>query len=101
MRAYLCAHSVPVQARIFIASLAFFRDQARKKKPKTAELDLSSKQAWQTLKTAGSGHRLGGEHNQSATQGSRRAATVLSTLGIKDLDAVPPKNAAARGLELR
>jgi hypothetical protein len=32
-----------------------------------------------------------GEHKQSVTQGSRRAVTILSTLGIKDLDPVPRK----------
>jgi hypothetical protein len=32
-----------------------------------------------------------GEHKQSVTQGSRRAAAILSTLGIKDLDPVPGK----------
>jgi hypothetical protein len=30
-----------------------------------------------------------GEHKQSVTQGSRRAAAILRTLGIKDLDPVP------------
>jgi hypothetical protein len=29
------------------------------------------------------------EHKQSVTQGSRRAAAILRTLGIKDLDPVP------------
>ena len=30
-----------------------------------------------------------GEHKQSVTQGSRRAAAILRALGIKDLDPVP------------
>ena len=82
-----------VQAHIFIASLAFLLDRALEKKLKSAGMDLSSKQAWQTLKTV----RVvdidlgNGEHKQSVTQGSRRAATILSTLGIKDLDPVPRK----------
>jgi hypothetical protein len=56
-------------------------------------MDLSSPQAWQTLKTV----RVvdidlgNGEHNQSVTQGSRRAVSILTTLGIKDLDPVPGK----------
>jgi hypothetical protein len=63
-------------------------------------MDLSSQQAWQTLKTV----RVvdidlgNGEHKQSVTQGSRRAAAILSTLAIKDLDPVPGKGAAARGI---
>jgi len=50
-------------------------------------MDLSSQQAWHTLKTVRVVDiDLGGEHKQSVTQGSRRAAAILSTLGIKDLD---------------
>jgi len=82
-----------VQAHIFIASLAFLLDRALEKKLKSAGMDLSSKQAWQTLKTV----RVvdidlgNGEHKQSVTQGSRRAVTILSMLGIKNLDPVPRK----------
>jgi len=82
-----------VEAHIFIASLAFLLDRALEKKLKFAGMDLSSQQAWQTLKTV----RVvdidlgNGEHKQSVTQGSRRAAAILSTLGIKDLDPVPGK----------
>ena len=82
-----------VQAHIFIASLAFLLDRALEKKLKSAGMDLSSQQAWQTLKTV----RVvdidlgNGEHKQSVTQGSRRALTILSTLGIKELDPVPRK----------
>jgi len=77
-----------VEAHIFVASLAFLLDRALEKKLKSAGMDLSSQQAWQTLKTV----RVvdidlgNGEHKQSVTQGSRRAAAILSTLGIKDLD---------------
>ena len=82
-----------VQAHIFIASLAFLLDRALEKQLKSAGMDLSSKQAWQTLKTVRVVDiALGnGEHKQSVTQGSRRAVTILSTLGIKDLDPVPRK----------
>src|SRR6516225_665986 len=82
-----------VEAHIFVASLAFLLDRALEKKLKAARMDLSSQQAWQTLKTV----RVvdidlgNGEHKQSVTQGSRRAVTLLSTLGIKDLDPVPRK----------
>ena len=80
-----------VEAHIFIASLAFLLDRALEKKLKSAGLDLSSHEAWQTLKTV----RVvdidlgNGEHKQSVTQGSGRAAAILRTLGIKDLDPVP------------
>lgn len=80
-----------VEAHIFIASLAFLLDRALEKKLKSAGLDLSSHEAWQTLKTV----RVvdidlgNGEHKQSVTQGSRRAAAILRSVGIKDLDPVP------------
>jgi transposase len=82
-----------VEAHIFIASLAFLLDRALEKKLKSAGNDLSSKQGWQALKTV----RVvdidlgNGEHKQSVTQGSSRAAAILSTLDIKDLDPVPGK----------
>lgn len=82
-----------VEAHIFLASLSFLLDRALEKKLKSAGNDLSSKQAWQALKTV----RVvdidlgNGEHKQSVTQGSSRAAAILSTLGIKDLDPVPGK----------
>jgi transposase len=40
-----------VQAHIFIASLAFLLDRALEKKLKAAGMDISSKQAWQILRT--------------------------------------------------
>ncbi len=82
-----------VEAHIFIASLAFLLDRALEKTLKSAGNDLSSKQGWQALKTV----RVvdidlgNGEHKQSVTQGSSRAAAILSTLGIKVLDPVPGK----------
>src|SRR6266849_1383035 len=40
-----------VRAHIFVASLALLLDRALEKKLKAAGLDLSSKEAWQLLKT--------------------------------------------------
>jgi len=77
-----------VQAHIFVASLAFLIDRALEKKLKSAGLDLSSKEAWQILKTVrvveiDLGH---GEQKRSVTQGTARAARILRALGISDLD---------------
>jgi transposase len=77
-----------VQAHIFVASLAFLLDRALEKKLKSAGLDLSSKEAWQILKTVrvveiDLGH---GEQKRSVTQGSARAAQILRALGIKNLE---------------
>jgi transposase len=89
-----------VQAHIFVASLAFLLDRALEKKLKSAGLDLSSKEAWQILKTVRVveielGH---GKHKRSVTQGTARAARILRALGIKNLDpdtsAKSPKEAA-------
>jgi transposase len=77
-----------VEAHVFIASLAFLLDRALEKKMKSTGIDLSSRQAWQTLRTV----RVvdidlgNGEHKQSVTQGSSRAAMILRTLGIRALD---------------
>ena len=82
-----------VEAHIFIASLTFLLDRALEKNLKSAGIDLSSKEAWQALRTV----RVvdidlgNGEHKQSVTQGSSRAARILRTLGIKDLDPAPRK----------
>lgn len=82
-----------VEAHIFIASLAFLLDRALEKKMKSTGIDLSSRQAWQTLRTV----RVvdidlgNGEHKQSVTQGSGRAAMILKTLGIRALDPAPQK----------
>jgi transposase len=82
-----------VEAHIFIASLAFLLDRALEKKMKSAGIDLSSRQAWQTLKTV----RVvdidlgNGEHKQSVTQGSSQAAMILRALGIRAL-APGPQN---------
>ena len=77
-----------VQAHIFVASLAFLLDRALEKKLKSAGLDLSSKQAWQILKTVRVVEiDLGnGEQKRSVTQGTPRAARILRALGISHLD---------------
>lgn len=77
-----------VQAHIFVASLAFLLDRALEKKLKSAGMDLSSKEAWQILKTVRVveielGH---GEQKRSVTQGTARAARIVRALGINNLD---------------
>ena len=83
-----------VQAHIFVASLAFLIDRALEKKLKSSGIDISSKEAWQLLKTVrvveidlGNGQR-----KRSITRGSARAARILKALDINDLD---PASAAA------
>lgn len=81
-----------VQAHVFVASLAFLLDRALEKKLKSAGVDLSSKEAWQILKTVRVveielGH---GEQKRSVTQGTARAARILRALGINNLDPDAP-----------
>ncbi len=88
-----------VRAHIFVASLAFLLDRALEKKLKAAGLDISSKEAWQLLKTVRVVEiDLGdGQRKRSVTQGSARAAHILKVIGITDLDpasATDPKRAA-------
>jgi len=89
-----------VRAHIFVASLAFLIDRALEKKLKASDMDISSKEAWQLLKTVrvveidlGNGQR-----KRSVTHGSARAARLLKALGINDLDpdatAATPNRAA-------
>jgi transposase len=77
-----------VRAHIFVASLALLLDRALEKKLKAAGLDLSSKEAWQLLKTVRVVEiDLGdGQRKRSVTQGSARAAHLLKVIGITDLD---------------
>ncbi len=77
-----------VQAHIFVASLAFLLDRALEKKLKAAQLDISSEEAWQLLKTVRVVEiDLGnGEFKRSITRGSVRAARILKTVGVKNLD---------------
>jgi transposase len=76
------------RAHIFVASLAFLIDRALEKKLKAAGSDISSKEAWQILKTV----RVvdidlgNGEQKRSVTHGSGRAARILKTLKISNLD---------------
>jgi transposase len=87
------------EAHIFVASLAFLLDRALEKKLKSAGTDISSKEAWELLKTV----RVvdidlgNGERKRSVTQGSGRAARILKTVGIQNLDpdARKGKNRAA------
>ena len=88
-----------VRAHIFVASLAFLLDRALEKNLKASGLDISSKEAWQLLKTVRVVEiDLGdGQRKRSVTHGSARAAHILKMIGITDLDpaAVPdPKRAA-------
>lgn len=87
------------RAHIFVASLAFLLDRALEKKLKSAEVDISSKEAWQLLKTVRVVDiELGaGERKRSVTQGTAQAARILKTVGIRNLDpdALKGKNRAA------
>lgn len=77
-----------VRAHVFVASLAFLLDRALEKKLKSLQLDISSKEAWQLLRTI----RVveidldNGDRKRSVTEGSARASRILRVLGIKDLD---------------
>jgi len=87
------------QAHIFVASLAFLIDRALEKKLKSAGIDISSKEAWQLLKTVRVVDiNLGvGKQKRSVTHGSAGAAKVLKVVGVKnpDPDAAKAKNKAA------
>jgi transposase len=77
-----------VKAHIFVASLAFLLDRALEKKLKSAQIDISSEEAWQLLRTVRVVEiDLGnGEHKRSITHGTARAAQILRTAGVKNLD---------------
>jgi transposase len=81
------------EAHIFVASLAFLLDRALEKKLKSAGVDISSKEAWQVLKTVRVVDINIGENqlNRSVTQGSTRAARILKTVGVKDFDPATTK----------
>lgn len=87
-----------VQAHIFIASLAFLLDRALEKKLKSAGIDLSSKEAWQILKTVRvvEIHLDHGDQKRSVTHGTTRAERIVRALGIKNLD---PNMSAKSGKE--
>ncbi len=84
-----------VRAHIFVASLAFLIDRALEKNLKAADIDISSKEAWQLLNTVRVVEiALGdGTRTRSTTKGSGRAARILKALGIHNLD---PGSAAAK-----
>ncbi len=77
-----------VKAHVFVASLAFLIDRALEKKLKSAQIDISSSEAWQMLKTVRVVEiDLGnGERKQSVTHGSARAAHILKAVDVKNLD---------------
>jgi len=81
-----------VEAHIFVAALAFLLHRAIEQKLKAAGLDLSATQALQALRTV----RLvdidlgNGTTKRSVTRGSRRAAAILTALGITNLDPPSP-----------
>jgi transposase len=75
-----------VQAHVFVASLAFLLDRALEKKLKSAGLDISSREAWQLLKTVRVVEIGAGKGARSVTQGSGRAEKILKILGLKNLD---------------
>jgi transposase len=84
-----------VQAHLFVAALAFLLDRALEKKLKGAGLDLSSKEAWQVLRTVRVVEiDLGqGKLQQSVTRGSGRAAQILKALNIQQLSPGSAKTA--------
>jgi transposase len=88
MRPIFHQKAARVQAHVFVASLAFLLDRALEKKLKSAGLDISSREAWQLLKTVRVVEiDLGVEKTtRSVTQGSGRAAKILKILGLKNLD---------------
>jgi transposase len=76
-----------VKAHVFVASLAFLLNRALEKKLKSAQIDISSEEAWQLLKTVRVVEiDLGdGKQKQSVTHGSARAARILKAVGVKNL----------------
>jgi transposase len=76
-----------VQAHVFVASLAFLIDRALEKKLKSAGFDISSREAWQLLKTVRVVEIGAGAESvtRSITQGSGRAAKILKILGVDNL----------------
>ncbi len=77
-----------VQAHVFVASIAFLLDRALEKKLKSAHLDISSREAWQSLRTVCVVEiQLGdGGRKRSITHGSAAAARILRAIGLKQLD---------------
>ena len=76
-----------VKAHVFVASLAFLLNRALEKKLKSAQIDISSEEAWQLLKTVRVVEiDLGdSKQKQSVTHGSARATRILNAVGVKNL----------------
>ena len=87
-----------VQAHLFVAALAFLLDRALEKKIKAAGMDLSSREAWQVLRTVRVVEIDVGqpEPQRSVTRGSGRAARILKALEIRNLNPNPEKKVAAQ-----
>jgi transposase len=88
MRPIFHQKAARVQAHVFVASLAFLLDRAMEKKLKSAGLDISSREAWQLLKTVRVVEVGFGDDKtaRSVTQGSGRAAKILKILELRNLD---------------
>jgi transposase len=88
MRPIFHQKAARVQAHVFVASLAFLLDRALEKQLKSAGMDISSREAWQLLKTVRVVEiGVGSEKTaRSVTQGSGRADKILEILGLKNLD---------------
>ena len=82
---------------LFVAALAFLVDRALEKKVNSAGLDLSSREAWQILRTVRVVEiDLGGGKSASVTRGSGRAAQILKA-PTSQLDPGPAKKQAPEG----
>jgi transposase len=87
-----------VQAHLFVAALAFLLDRALEKKLKAAGMDLSSREAWQVLRTVRVVEIDVGQSKpqRSVTRGSGRASRILKALEIGNLNPNPEKKVAAQ-----
>lgn len=85
-----------VEAHLFVAALAFLLDRALEKKLKAAGMDLSSREAWQVLRTVRVVEIDVGQPKpqRSVTRGSGRAARILKALEIGNLNPNPEKKVA-------
>jgi transposase len=84
-----------VKAHVFVATLAFLLDRMLETKLQAAELDLSSREAWQALRSI----RLVELKNASGTKtvrvtsGTPRAASILYAVGVGDrCPPLPPES---------
>jgi transposase len=87
-----------VEAHLFVAALAFLLDRALEKKLKAAGIDLSSREAWQVLRTIRVVEIDVGQSKpqRSVTRGSGRAARILKALEIGNLNPNPEKKVATQ-----